>query len=630
MKFFALVILFFSPTVFADLSPSSAVVEQALALKLDQDPQWLNLLNYRRDLLFWRRSQADSPDFFLAPNGRWNPRDELVATLEKIFDPRFQRPSPDFTLEERAQCIFPGRFLYLKRKLSGVNWPEVACTRFENFRDIIQAKSATYVFSSYYVNNPSSAFGHSFLRLNRSDKSRNETQYELIDFGVGFSAIPTTTNPILYNFMGLTGYFQGRFEANPYYYKVREYNDFENRDLWEYDLDLAQDEIDLLVAHVYELNVAGFDYLYFTENCSYRILAALDTVRPSLQLLSHMKIGLIPGDTVKFVNQAPGLVKDIQYRPSGRAIFLNRFETLSDDEKTELKRFSKNESVQNLISNKSPEEKQKLLDVAIDYIDFHYADEVLKTKGQFGLKKQVLIARSEVPLQSPPLEIRTPWEEAPHTAHGSAKLNTGYLTRDGVSYLTIGHRFVLHDLLDPVRGYLSTSEIKMGDLNLAWRLNRPQDFRVDDFTVVNIISMSPVDDFSIPKSWRLNIGWSRLYQDNCDHCLPLVVSGGIGLSKDLLPGLNGGLWLRGSAAYSYEFYGQTTIAGLGPAFLLRYYHTDKLSLLAEGWARYDSQAIKKEFHEASLGAQWNLGPDLGLRGSATTEREYRLELQYYY
>jgi len=35
----------------------------------------------------------------------------------------------------------------------------------------------------------------------------------------------------------------------PYYLKVREYNDMENRDVWEYELNLSPEEIDRLLMH---------------------------------------------------------------------------------------------------------------------------------------------------------------------------------------------------------------------------------------------------------------------------------------------------------------------------------------------------------------------------------------------
>ena len=179
---------------------SDKAIQQALDLKLDENTQWWNLLNYRRDFFFWKRSQADSPLFFLS-NNLWSPREELIATIRGIFNPNLTRKSPDNALDERVQCFFPGRFLWLQRNLKDIQWPDIKCQRFDNFKGIMSTRSVTYVFSSYYLDNPSSAYGHSFLRLNRADEAKGDKKYELIDFGVGYTAVPTTANTALYALM---------------------------------------------------------------------------------------------------------------------------------------------------------------------------------------------------------------------------------------------------------------------------------------------------------------------------------------------------------------------------------------------------------------------------------------------
>jgi hypothetical protein len=40
----------------------------------------------------------------------------------------------------------------------------------------------------------------------------------------------------------LTGQYPGEYSIMPYYRKVKEYGDFESRDLWEYELNLTPEE----------------------------------------------------------------------------------------------------------------------------------------------------------------------------------------------------------------------------------------------------------------------------------------------------------------------------------------------------------------------------------------------------
>src|SRR5262249_34312130 len=117
---------------------------------------------------------------------------------------------------------------------------------------------------------------------------------------------------------GLFGFFHGEFSARPYFYKVREYADYESRDLWEYELSLDQRQLGMLVAHLWELGQTWFDYYYVTENCSYHILGVLEAADSRIDLLSHLGVATLPADSVKALFANPGLVRAIRFRPSGR------------------------------------------------------------------------------------------------------------------------------------------------------------------------------------------------------------------------------------------------------------------------------------------------------------------------
>ena len=73
----------------------------------------------------------------------------------------------------------------------------------------------------------------------------------------------TTDNPIVYSILGTMGGFKGSLVSLPYYYKIREYNDHESRDLWSYELNLSYEEIEVIIDHLWELGQTVFDYYYF-------------------------------------------------------------------------------------------------------------------------------------------------------------------------------------------------------------------------------------------------------------------------------------------------------------------------------------------------------------------------------
>src|SRR5207247_7522605 len=95
------------------------------------------------------------------------------------------------------------------------------------------------------------------------------------------------------------GGYPGTFSILPYYLKVREYSDMENRDLWEYELELAPPELERVLLHLWELLPAYYQYYFFDENCSYHLLGLLQVARPELELPAPFRWWALPVDTVR-------------------------------------------------------------------------------------------------------------------------------------------------------------------------------------------------------------------------------------------------------------------------------------------------------------------------------------------
>ena len=89
----------------------------------------------------------------------------------------------------------------------------------------------------------------------------------------------TVSNGALYAVLGLVGGFTGSWSNLPYYYKVREYNNFEARDLWSYDLNLRPDEVALFNRYNREYQTRfGFPFVICArENKKASILAGFKT-----------------------------------------------------------------------------------------------------------------------------------------------------------------------------------------------------------------------------------------------------------------------------------------------------------------------------------------------------------------
>jgi Domain of unknown function (DUF4105) len=141
------------------------LVQRANQVGLSRQRDWQVLLHYRKDLAGdGMTSEVDDPGFFLSPHGKTDPRAELEATLAKLFSNELVGRSQQLT-----QCAFIARYQWLKAKLriDDQQLPPQPCERFRRWFSEMNPQSVTIVFASAFMNNPSSMFGHTFLRIDQ-------------------------------------------------------------------------------------------------------------------------------------------------------------------------------------------------------------------------------------------------------------------------------------------------------------------------------------------------------------------------------------------------------------------------------------------------------------------------------
>ena len=521
-------------------APTADVAElqaRARAQGLARQDAWLRLLHY---VPTWRglESEADGPAFFLAKDGKRDPQAELDATLAAFF-----APVPAGKPESHARCRFPARLMVLAQalQLDAAALPQVECKGLSDFVQRLAPRAVHLVFSSYYVNNPSSAFGHTFLRFARagSEVAVGEAA-ELLDWGVDYSGVVDTSNPLIYGVKGMTGLFDGKFNHYPYFYKVREYNEYESRDLWEYELALEPHELGLLLLHLWEVGGTSFDYYYLSENCSYRIIAVLDAAAPRLKVLERLRYYyVLPGETVRAVHDTPGLVRAVRYRPSIRTQFRARAAALSGAEQAQVDALARDDAA---ALSGAPERQVAVLDAALDLVDLREAKTLVhRTSREVSAHKQRLMERrASLRVPSPPLVVPPPYERQPQRARPNQRLllGAGGSSRTGPT-LQYGLRFALRDLADPHAGVPELAQIEFLHLRFAADLREPA-VRLESLTLVQVLSLSPLDRFDRAPSWTVRLGVDRLRERACDGCTAAVGEAGGGLA---VSGFGGALTL---------------------------------------------------------------------------------------
>src|SRR5262245_1361039 len=328
-----LFILFLTPLspVDADEPPSNAylveLINKGAQAKLASEREWHLLLHYRKNLFRGFTSEEDDPGFFMSPAGKTDPQAELNATLKQFFSDELVGRS-----KQPAQCAYIARYHWLRERLQfdDSRLPKMACERFDRWFNDFEAQSITLIFASAYLNNPASMFGHTFLRI---DQKGQTEQTRLLAQTISYAAYVPPAAGIAYPILGIFGGYSGYFSTYPYYVKVREYRDLENRDIWEYRLNFSEYQVRRLLMHSWEFGNASFDYFFFKENCSYQLLALLDYADPTLHLTDEFLLWTVPADTVRLTASKPGLVSGIAYRPSRSNVIRRKRESLPASER---------------------------------------------------------------------------------------------------------------------------------------------------------------------------------------------------------------------------------------------------------------------------------------------------------
>jgi len=497
---------------------------QAHAEKLADTRQWRALVHYRDNLIFpGVTGQADDPDFYLAHDGKTDPNSELDATLRAFFAP----PVVETDSVQHPQCRFIARYQWLRQTLhfDPQRLPPQPCERFQKWRATLNASALTLVFPSAYINNPSSMFGHTLLRVDAADQDEHT---RLLAYAINYAVGPGSDNGVVFTFKSLIGAYPGLFSISPYYIKVKEYSGIENRDIWEYRLNFTQAEIDRLLMHAWELGPVKFDYYFFDENCAYHLLSLFEVARPSLELTDRFRGWVIPVDTVRRVAEQSGMLREVVYRPADNTRLHDYLRRMSDSERLAVRRLAEGESPQTMLQGLPEQRQALLLEGAYHLVRYQDVSGQREHPGAARLSRDLLLARSRLLEEEDDPEPPVP-PVRPDQGHKTRRLALGAGRQDKRNFQSLAFRPAYNDLLDPGGGYTEGAQINFMDVALRHYQNSGR-VELEKLTLVDIYSLSPRDAFFKTVSWKINTGLARTRLSNGEHVAVYRTNGGAGLA----------------------------------------------------------------------------------------------------
>ena len=588
--------------------------------QLANDPFWISLGHYEARTLGGWRSYVSDDKFFIAPDGAQHPDAELRATVEALY-------SPLSLGDKHPQCVYPARTRWLKAQLNLNDLPPAPCAEFTQWFKDVAPHSTVMIFPAAYLNSPSSMFGHTLLRIDQADVQSNKTA--LLSYAINFGAyIEGSDNSILYAWKGLAGGYPGLFALVPYQEKLSEYRSLENRDLWEYRLNLTPVETRRMVEHVWELKQIQFDYFFFDENCSYRLLELLQVARPGLQLTTQFPLTAIPTDTVKAVKEA-GLVESIEYRPSRERELLDRAKVLDPEEQQWVLQVSADQKqLQNPDFKALPKARQALIIDAAYRLERYRANGLERDTDRSQRSFELLRAINQNP--APERDVEKP--ELPENGHESRTWQLGVGSRDDKAFAEYGLRMAYHDLNDNAPGFPLGAQIEI--LQLKLRQYEGNHWQIQQLDLANIRSLTPRNDLLKPWSWQVGGGLERVLGKHGDETLVTHVNGGAGGTWQLADDVLGFALGTVRVEHNNDFAAFVSpAAGFNTGLLWRN-PIGNLSLEAKG-DYFTNGEIRRTL---SLNQQWELSRNLGLRLTAQREfshltspvNEVMLEVKWYH
>ena len=609
MKIFALLCtLGLTPLAYAssvDLASIQKYQQLAEQKQLYKQTAWQRLLYANAQ----GQSEVRYDGFFLSPHGKSDLKQEINANIAALFEAAAANQS--------IQCRFPARSQWLIQQLeiSKAALAHADCAELDEWIGQIKPYKATLIYATDFMGNPSSMFGHTLLRLDPKDQK----QLNLVSYALNYAATVQGSEGWSYAWKGLTGQYDGEYSLMPYYRKVKEYGDFESRDLWEYELSLNPEETRFLVQHIWEMKHVKFPYYFISDNCAYRLLGLLDIVRPELNLQQHVQVASIPVETLKTV-QDNHLIQDVQYRPALETQLLAQSRQHGQQLAKTAHQLTllKVDEMPAMLVKFDAIDQAKILEMAYDDLYLVLISRKIATQEAQPKLRQILSLRSQLNIEKQRTEVEPPRHDP---AQGHHAKNTFIQVGEvqGQQFVELGLRQAYHDLLDPQGGYRTGTQLNFWDGTLQYRDDK---LKLEHFDFLSVNSYNPITPFKTPLTWGFNLGWQQeaIHQgqfnsDQQHGVLQLKTQFGYSVADQNRQHVcYAQLQSQAQAGKSLD---DGWRIGLGPTMGCQNIWTDRLNSLVQLELPYWQDA-----------SQWNLRLNTGLNYAVDAQNSLRMTWQY--
>lgn len=475
---------------------------------------------------FNKRINDDS--FYFSKTDTIDLLDELKATYQALFS------DLDAINDKHPLCVFPSRFLFLNEALqmNSTIDPFVDCPGFSNWANIEHHTRIVVVKVDGYYGNPASSFGHLILRF-----SDGSTTNSLLDTSINYGArVPPGESTPVYIVKGLMGGYQASLTNDEFYRQDLVYSQTEFRDMWNYELNLSENQRRLFIAHIWELIGRPSTYYFLKNNCAFAVAEMLEFIM-DLEFVDDHTLWYPPirlfHDLDAFdANNKQALVASREYIPSQKKLLARTFSSLDATQKQAAMIYiSSAYDASNIELDRLHETTQtEVIEALINYYDYLIKGYPELGSELYDRRKALIMARLTLPMGQ---TLNSPPVEAPGRPPGqSARSNK----------LEFGGLFTQHDtnMLFSATPF-STAPLDLGNPDLSeltllkTELQVGDTVELRDFTLLRVAQRSDLQNTipgDWPISWTIDFGINCLVDCNSQEGIHALV----GLGQTITPG----------------------------------------------------------------------------------------------
>lgn len=574
-----------------NFSFANNIYEEIEQNKIYNSHIWKSLLHINSD-----KPSINSKDFLFSFDD-FSLKNELLKNVEQIKN------------NKHYPCKFPARYLWLTTnfpELKELKQDNIECREFNEYLEKTNADSIDLIFVSENIKNPSSMMGHIFFKINGfyDDKKRENS--------ISFFTILNHLNIPILAYESIIKGMNGYFILSPYQTQIFNYVNKEERNIWEYKLNLTAEQQKLIYYHFWELKDIDITYYFTNFNCA-TIIDNMLSISSEDYYFEPISFWLTPKDVVKRANK----FKLIQLSNTLPSLEWSLYMINENLDKKNIERLKSQIDDKNINSIRFSIENNNLSKLEIEFIR-NYTKYLYIKKGilEYQEYKNIINLLNKDDLDF----IDYSNYKNPINTQDSKQLSIGYLQKDKENFTKLGLLLAGNTLYDDNRNYFSENSLQIGNIEILANkseifLNKIDFYDMKSYLPINNILTDLSSEFAISYYNKFN----NLYINNS-----LLIKGGVGLSNKL----SADTFLYYLANFEVYIDKSYIYPVIKPKAGLNIYEILDMKTVLEYEYEYNLRKIDYSFHKLSLNQSINIDNnhrfDLNLKIMKNNKRENKI------